>query len=77
MSNTHKLRAAQTLMRCYAGLARRQICTRAVHHVFKLDEETGEVDADGEVLLPPSVGGYLGYKIDSHQLVSDLIHAAC
>lgn len=52
MSSQNLLAATQRLRRCYTGLPRRSICVRAVHHVFKSedDAEGAAADEDGWLL---------------------------
>jgi hypothetical protein len=47
MSNRNSLMAAQKLRQYYTGLPRRSICIRAVHHVFKSEDDTEKAD-DGD-----------------------------
>lgn len=44
MSTRNSLVVAQRLRQCYAGLPRRSICVRAVHHVFKSEDDTEKAD---------------------------------
>jgi hypothetical protein len=47
MSDRTSLTAAQRIRQCYTGLPRRGIGVRAVHHVFKSEDDTEKAD-DGD-----------------------------
>lgn len=49
MSERDLLSVARKRMRRYAGLPRRGICVRAVHHIFNPESDTEEAD-DGDPL---------------------------
>lgn len=44
MSDRNSLVAAQRIRQCYTGLPRRSICVRAVHHVFKCEDDIEKAD---------------------------------